>query len=154
MKTKNIIMAFAFAAFSVANINAQTSKVNTEQSTIGWIGKKIGGQHEGSINVKSGSIELKRNNIIAGNFTIDMSTISCSDLKDAGYNQKLVGHLKSDDFFGVAKFPTASLVITKATSFKDNKASVTGNLSIKGKTEKITFEVMKGDNAYRAKNSG
>ena len=56
---------------------AQIQKVNTEKSTIHWLGKKIGGQHDGYINIKSGSIELKNNNLYAGEFNIDMNSISC-----------------------------------------------------------------------------
>jgi polyisoprenoid-binding protein YceI len=42
-----------------------------------------------------------------------MNSIVDTDIADAGMNGKLVGHLKSDDFFSVVAFPTAELVITK-----------------------------------------
>ena len=79
-----------------------------------------------------------------------MNTITCTDLKDDGYNQKLVGHLKSDDFFGVDKYPTANFKVTKSTSFKNGKATLTGNLTIKGITQKISFEVTKIKNVFTA----
>ena len=50
-------------------------------------------------------------------FIIDMSTITNTDLEDAEYNAKLVNHLKSDDFFGVEKFPTAKLEIKGSEKF-------------------------------------
>ena len=125
--------------------------MDTEKSTIGWLGKKIGGQHEGFINLKSGELEEKNDKIISGAFTIDMNSITCTDLEDKGTNQKLVGHLKSDDFFGVEKFSTATFKITSATKFTDNKASVTGKLTIKGKTETITFDIAKDNKTYSAK---
>ncbi|MFT4533856.1 MAG: polyisoprenoid-binding protein YceI [Saprospiraceae bacterium] len=129
----------------------QSQKVNTEKSTISWLGKKIGGQHEGLINLKSGSIEEKEGKIVSGSFVIDMTSITNTDLTDAGYNQKLVGHLKSDDFFGVENFPTATLNITKASPYLNGIASVTGALTIKSKTEPITFDVIKKGSNYTAK---
>lgn len=150
MKITNYVLALALMVTSIGSF-AQKTTVNTDKSTIGWLGKKIGGQHEGFIKVKSGSLELKNDQLVAGNFTIDMNTITCSDLEDEGYNKKLVDHLKSDDFFGVKKFPTATFKITKASKFSNYKASVTGDLTIKGKTESITFEVTKSSTSYMAK---
>ena len=80
-----------------------------------------------------------------------MNTLTNEDLEDEGYNQKLVGHLKSDDFFGVEKYPTSSFEITSATKFSNGKATVSGKLSIKGKTENISFDVVKNGSAYIAK---
>jgi polyisoprenoid-binding protein YceI len=80
-----------------------------------------------------------------------MTSLINTDLQDEGYNKKLVGHLKSDDFFGVEKHPTATLNITKATKFSNGKASITGKLRIKSKTETITFDIVKNENTYTAK---
>ena len=135
-------------ALSVFGINAQ--KVNIEKSKVEWIGEKIGGQHNGEIQLKSGEIQFKDNKIKTGSFSIDMNTIKCTDLEDAEYNQKLVGHLKSNDFFGVEKHPIATFKVTNSSSFKNNKATLTGNLTIKGITKKITFMVTKSKNIYTA----
>jgi polyisoprenoid-binding protein YceI len=150
MKTTNYLLAIVFTISSLG-LFAQTQKVNSEKSTINWLGKKIGGQHEGLIKLKSGVLEEKGGEIVSGSFVIDMTSLTNTDLTDSDYNQKLVGHLKSDDFFGVEKFPTATLNITKATKFSNGKASVTGNLTIKGKTEPITFDFVKKENNYTAK---
>tara|TARA_B110000196_G_C21064652_1_gene624210 strand:+ start:422 stop:997 length:576 start_codon:yes stop_codon:yes gene_type:complete len=129
---------------------AQKSTINTENSTVEWVGKKIGGQHEGLINIKEGSLELKNDQLVGGSFTLDMKSITCTDLEDEGYNQKLVGHLNSDDFFGVEQFPEATFEITSATKFAESKASITGMLTIKGKSESITFDVVRNKNIYTA----
>jgi polyisoprenoid-binding protein YceI len=150
MKTKNFVLAFIIVLTSSAMF-AQKVEINTKTSTIEWLGKKIGGQHKGNIMLKSGSLELKNDKIVAGNFVIDMTTITNTDLEDAGYNQKLVGHLKSDDFFGVEKYPTANFTLTKGSKLSDGKATVTGDVTIKGKTESITFDVVKTGNDYTAK---
>ena len=150
MKATNYLLALAITLSSFG-LFAQTQKVNTEKSSINWLGKKIGGQHEGIIKIKSGTLELKNDQIVSGNFTVDMTSITNTDIKNEVYNKKLVGHLKSDDFFGVEKFPTASLNITKATKFSNGKTSVTGELTIKGKTESITFDLIKSENSYTSK---
>ncbi len=96
-------------------------------------------------------MELKNDQIVAGNFVVDMTTITNADLTDEGYNQKLVGHLKSDDFFGVAKYPTAKFVVSKSSNFSNGKATLTGDITIKGKTERISFEIVRSGNRYTAK---
>jgi len=62
----------------------------------------------------------------------------------------LVGHLKSDDFFGVEKYPTARFTVSQSSEFNNGKATLTGNITIKGKTEPITFEVLRTGKEYTA----
>lgn len=147
MKLTNYLLS-TILIFTCIGSLAQKQTFDTKKSTIKWLGEKIGGQHEGYIYLKSGELEEKNNEIISGNFVIDMTSITNTDLTDPGYNEKLVGHLKSDDFFGVKKYPTASLTITKSTKFSNGKASVTGNLTIKGKTETISFDIFKNKKSY------
>ena len=147
---KLLLTTIALAFFLFSNFYSQTSKVNTEESKVHWLGKKITGQHDGFIKISSGSIEFKEGNITDGEFVMDMNSITCSDLEDENYNRKLVNHLKSDDFFGVKKFPKAKLVITKSSKFTNDKCSVEGNLTIKGKTEPVKFEVVKKKDVYSA----
>lgn len=136
-----LLLAVSMSAFAVKR------NVNLEKSSVKWTATKIGGSHTGEVKIKNASFEVKNNRIVSGEVVMDMNTISDKDLTDETYNQKLVTHLKSDDFFGVEKFPTAKFVFTKVSAFKNNKATVWGNLTIKGKTEKITFVVTKnGDN--------
>jgi len=129
---------------------AQDLKVDTEKSTLKWVGKKVTGEHWGYIKLKDGSFTVKNNTISAGTFTIDMTTITDNDLTSPEWNQKLVGHLKSDDFFSVEKFPTSTLIITESSSFNNNEAEVKAKITIKGKTEPIIFKVVKKENTYTA----
>ncbi|ALW85697.1 lipid-binding protein [Hymenobacter sedentarius] len=123
-------------------------QVQPQLSTIGWTGKKIGGQHSGTINLKGGQVLVKGTQITGGTFVVDMTSIKNTDLTDADYNAKLVGHLKSDDFFGVEKNPTATFVITSIKPLKGdatgNNATITGNLTIKGKTNPLSFPAKVG----------
>ncbi|KAA9332449.1 YceI family protein [Hymenobacter busanensis] len=122
--------------------------VQPQLSTLGWVGKKVGGQHNGTISVKDGAVQVKGNQIVGGTFAFDMNSIKVADLTDPEWNGKLVGHLKNDDFFAVDKNPTATFVITSIKPLKGdangNNAQISGNLSIKGKTNPVTFPAKVG----------
>jgi polyisoprenoid-binding protein YceI len=143
MKTLKSIFSIAMMVLMTAGIaNAQTHQVSTEKSSIKWVGKKVGGQHNGTIKVSGGELTQGKNGALTGNFTIDMNSIVNEDLADKTYNDKLIGHLKSEDFFSVEKFPTSTFKITKAVAKKGengNNYEVTGDLTIKGITHAITF---------------
>jgi polyisoprenoid-binding protein YceI len=134
------ISAFAFTTPTVKK--ATTYTVDTKATSATWVGKKVTGQHTGAISITKGSAVADGKNITAGNFEFDMNSITCTDLTDKGYNDKLIGHLKSDDFFSTAKNPTAKFVLTKATLKSGNDYDVVGNLTIKGITNEITFPAM------------
>lgn len=129
---------------------AQNQDVKKEASDVRWTGKKIGGSHTGEIEVKSGYLELKDGQISGGKVTMDMQSITNTDLDNAEFNQKLVNHLKSEDFFGVDQYPTSTFVVTKASKFENGKATVSGNLTIKGITKDMSFVVKKEGNKYSA----
>jgi polyisoprenoid-binding protein YceI len=146
MKTVKLI-ALLLVAGTFA-LTAQKMDIKPTDAVVKWTGNKIGGAHNGEIKVKSGTLELKDGNILKGSVVIDMKSITCADIDNETYNKKLVDHLNSDDFFGVEKFPTATFAITKASKFNNGKATVSGSLTIKGKTEAISFEVSKLNNVY------
>ena len=150
MKTINIALV-SIVLLSGNLLFAQKVEVNPMASSVEWHGKKIGTNHEGNIQIKSGFLELKDKQIIEGKFVIDMTTITNNDLKNDGYNQKLVGHLKSDAFFGVEQYPTAGFVITQSSKFSNGKASITGDITIKGKTESISFDVVRSGEEYTSR---
>jgi polyisoprenoid-binding protein YceI len=138
-------------AVSANSVFGQKLKADPAKSQVKWTGNKVGGSHNGEVKLKSGELEIKGDQIVKGNFVIDMTSIVNNDLEDKEYNQKLVGHLKSDDFFGVEKYPTSTLVIKKSTKFVNNKATVTADLSIKGKTDEIVFDVTRNDKVFTSK---
>ena len=126
--------------FSAVNASAQTKKVDVSKSTINWLAKKVTGQHSGTVNLKEGALVLKGAKLAGGNFTVDMTSMTSTDLTGE-YLAKLNGHLKSDDFFGVEKFPTATLVFKKIATKPNGVYTVTGDLTIKGITKPITFDM-------------
>lgn len=136
---KSIPLAVAVVAlFAFTTAKKETYKVNTQKSNIDWLGKKVLGQHNGSIKLAGGTVVTNGKAPVGGNFTIDMKSISNKDL-DAENGGKLLGHLKSDDFFGVDKYPTAQFVATGITPAGNGIVNVTGNLTIKGITNPISF---------------
>lgn len=146
---KKIMYAIA-AVFLLIGMSsyAQDFKANASKSELKWTGKKVTGEHWGYVNLKDGKLALKNNKITSGEFTIDMTSLINKDLTDESWNQKLIGHLKSDDFFSVEKFPSVKLVITESSVFSNNEATVNGKLTIKGITHPIAFKAKKDGNVF------
>lgn len=143
LKINTILLLVAVVGLSAfTNPNKPiTYTVDAAKSTITWLGKKVTGSHNGTITLKSGSLDVNGKNVTGGTFVIDMTSI-----KDADGSEKLEGHLKADDFFGTAKFPTSTFAITKVTGAGAN-VTVEGNLTIKGITKPLSFPATLAFNA-------
>lgn len=135
---------------------AANYQVDTQNSLITWKGTKVTGKsHEGTLKLSNGTLKVEGGQLVGGNFTIDMNSLDNTDLKGKDDYEKLLGHLKSDDFFSIANHPTATFEITGVTP-KTGDANAThdisGNLTIKGITKNLTFpaKVMLADNAIDA----
>jgi len=139
---KNVIMAtmVAFITLSFTSIDLVKKEIKIEESKVVWKGYKVTGSHEGTIALQSGVLAFEADKLVGGEFVIDMTTIQNTDL-EGEYKGKLEGHLKSDDFFGVANFPTATLAFKEVKSTGKNSYAVTGDLTIKGKTNPVTFDI-------------
>jgi polyisoprenoid-binding protein YceI len=136
---KSIAIAFALSLTTLA-LNAQTKKIDVTKSTVNWVGKKVTGEHSGTVALKSGALVFKKNVLTGGTFTVDMTTINATDLSGE-YQGKLNGHLKADDFFGTDKFPSSILTFKTIASKGNNVYTVTADLTIKGITKPITFDL-------------
>ena len=137
-----MIKAFIIGTLALfSNVGEKDAKVDVAASNVEWVGKKVTGQHNGTIKLTGGRLEMDDSgNLTGGLFTVDMKSIVCLDLSGDSKG-KLEGHLKSDDFFGVEKYPTSTFVITKAVPQGPGKYKVVGNVTIKGTTEEIQFPV-------------
>ncbi len=123
--------------------------LNTDVSILKWTGSKPGGEHHGTVKITEGKINSINGTITAGNFVIDLNTIVNEDLTDPEMNAKLVGHLKSQDFFHVDEYPSASFEIVSVTRIDNPSApasggltpthNVTGNLTMRGTVKSISF---------------
>jgi len=139
---KNLATAafVAFVTFSFTTIEIDKKEIKTDKSKLVWKGYKVTGSHEGTINIESGSLIFDGDKLTGGEFVIDMTSLVSTDLTGE-YKGKLEGHLKSDDFFGVQNHPTSSLVFTEVSASGKNAYDVTGDLTIKGKTNKVNFKI-------------
>ncbi|WP_044403326.1 YceI family protein [Lacinutrix sp. Hel_I_90] len=140
IKNLATIALVALITFSFTTVDGDKKEIKTENSKVIWKGYKVTGSHEGTIAIKSGHLNFNENKLIGGEFIMDMSTIDCTDL-EGGSKGKLEGHLKSDDFFGVEKHPKATLVFTQVKATGKNSYEVTGDITIKGKTNPITLDL-------------
>lgn len=165
MKKTTLIAAFLLISASVLIISCGKDKpvtsesnevltknegqiylVDTLNSKAEWKGFKVvksdNTSHIGALKFESGEVTVKDNKLESGQFVIDMNSISNEDLKEDDANSKLIGHLKSADFFDTEKFPTASFEITKiseAPAGGDYNTILEGNLILKGITKPATF---------------
>ncbi|MDI9356709.1 MAG: YceI family protein [Chitinophagaceae bacterium] len=136
-----------------------------EKNIVKWIGSKPVGKHNGTFAISEGHISVSNGSVVSGNFTIDIKTLTVSDIPiDAEENAKLKGHLLSPDFFQADSFPTARFEIVAVEPFDASKIQdkeefktdftpesattfivsnpthlVTGNFTLKGITKSITI---------------
>ncbi len=149
MKRLFTLAAIAGLALSVVAISqpksktAATLKVDTQESTFKWTGKKVIGEHWGYVKFNDGTVTVDGKKLTGGNFTVNMPTITVEDMKGE-YMEKLVGHLKSDDFFATEKFETSTLKIKALSPIAgavagQNNYNVVADLTIKNITNEIKF---------------
>ena len=137
-KFSMFLVLVAIATFSFVKPPVKVP-ADLTSSFVKWTGYKVTGQHFGKVMLKSGSLEFEGDNLIGGAFEMDMTSITVEDLSGEGA-KKLGGHLKSDDFFGVAAHPTSKFVITKVVSRGTPGAyKIVGNLNLKAATKELRF---------------
>ncbi|MDB5268249.1 MAG: lipid-binding protein [Hymenobacter sp.] len=152
------------ALFAVATIGATSAasapkvataapvpayKLQPQLSTLGWEGKAVTHGHNGTMQFSDGELLVKGNSIVGGTVTVNMKTMVATDIKDAESQGKFVGHMSSDDFFGVATYPTSTFKIASVTPIKGAAANadnvtIAGDLTIKGVTQRISFPAKAG----------
>ncbi|QIK58887.1 YceI family protein [Dysgonomonas sp. HDW5A] len=140
---------------AIADGSGEQLVVDTQASSIHWVGTKPGGSHHGTIGIKEGSLAINGTEVASGSFIIDMNAIVNEDLTDQKMNEMLVNHLKSADFFDVEKYPTSSFAITKVEAVAGNDSithRISGNLKMKDVDKNITFDakITKEGDAYKA----
>lgn len=128
----------------LAQVKTDTLNIQKDKSIIIWEGKKLLGTHTGNVQFDSGTLKVRNNSIIGGEFSVDMRTITNTDIDDKEYNEKLVNHLKSEDFFNVSRYPKSFFKITKIEKYNDpeNKNinfKIYGDMKIKGIMNPVEF---------------
>ena len=136
----SVIGTILLSAFTATH--SESYKADTKLSSLEWTGEKMGGAHNGIIMLSSGEIKNDHGNLSAV-FVIDMNSIKTKDIQGE-WAVKLDDHLKAPDFFDAVKYPTATFVSTSITPVQEVKQdgfthTIKGNLTIKDKTNEITF---------------
>lgn len=116
--------------------------VDLKKSSLQWHGSKVTGKHYGKIFFEKADVKMNDGKISGGEFVVNMKTFTVDDL-EGEWEKKFLTHMKSDDFFEVEKYPKSKL---KIKSVKDGKA--TADLTIKDKTNEVTFDLKEKDGAY------
>lgn len=137
----SLALALVFGVATATEPVAEEKKeVKTDASKVTWKAYKVTGSHTGTIDLKSGALIFDGDKLTGGEFVVDMPTLISTDL-EGDSKGKLEGHLKSDDFFGVDNHAASNLVFTNVSSSGKNSYEVTGDLTIKGITKAVTFDV-------------
>jgi polyisoprenoid-binding protein YceI len=119
-----------------------TYTIDTTTSQVGWVGTKPVGKHTGYFKISNGSLSVQDGVITGGSFNINVASLTNTDLKPDDGKDKLEGHLKSPDFFDVAKYPGAKFEITSVEALSNDTSGthkISGNLTLKDSTKNISF---------------
>jgi polyisoprenoid-binding protein YceI len=148
MKNLKTIAVALLVVLGTTTSIAQNKKINVEKSKINWVGKKVTGQHSGTINFSEGTLVFKGKALKGGNFTVDMPSVTVTDLQAGQGKEKLEGHLKADDFFGTNTYKTAKLDFKLISDNQDGTYNVNASLTIKDVTAPVNFLItIKGNTA-------
>ncbi len=130
----------ASASFvSLIPIENEKYVIDKKESVVTWKGSMAfadNGEHKGYVYLSKGELMIEKGQLVSGAVEIDMNTI---EYKDKQHPNSPIKHLKSSDFFDVEKFPISTFLITRVTSVSGENIKVTGNLTIKGITQAVTF---------------
>ena len=143
MKTTfKFIITITLTLISISFSYSQSLTANKTQSLIRWYGEELTGKtHFGNLSFKEGRIELQDGLIIGGNFVVNMTSLSVEDLS-GGAKARLEGHLRSDDFFSVDKYPDATLKISQKAKVEGDVQKLYGELTIKGIKHAVDFSII------------
>ena len=136
------VIAASISLFSFApkakNMDVVTFNVTAQKSKVDFTGSKKSDYHTGYFPIKSGAVQVNGGKLVGGSFVIDIAGLKVTD---AGGGEKLQGHLSSADFFDIAKvgFGEASFTITSIEYTKADRATIKGDLNLKGIKAPVTF---------------
>ena len=124
--------------------------IDNTQSQITWTGREVStNSNYGTLDFVSGTFEISNGAIVNGEFIVDMTSINNQDM-EGDSKARLEGHLKSDDFFSVESYPTAAISINTSELISDGKWNVSADLSIKGFTHPVNFEMISSEDGWSA----
>ena len=136
-------VVFVCTALLTLIIASDTLYVNIENSNINWIGRKVTGEHSGTLNLSKGWVVMQEGSIIGGKFIFDMTSIKNTDIESPEWKEKLEKHLMAEDFFFTDSFPHAILEIKDHSQIVKYNTEINNriiaDLNIRGITHEINF---------------
>jgi len=151
-KILTLVLSVSILSLFAFTTHTEKSNANKKNSSIIWTGSKPASSHTGNVTLKDGYLSFDHGQLIGGEFTMDMTSIVCTDLEPDKGGNKLVNHLKNEDFFDVNQFPEAKLIINKVRNIKGSEFEMNGNMTIKGITKPVIFnaDIKINKNSYTA----
>lgn len=131
---KNLL--FTFLAIAALNLNAQNYIIDKTKSQVNWKAFKIGGSHEGTIDIKSCQLKLTNNELTSATIVLDMTSIKITDIESESSNKKLMDVFHSPSFFDIQNHPNASFQFQSG-----QKSTIVGMLTIKDITKSSSFPI-------------
>jgi polyisoprenoid-binding protein YceI len=127
------LFALTLTAWLATCATAETFDLTGENTKVEFVGAKKDGTHPGGFKKLSGTATVKEADpaTLALSVTIDTDSLYSDD-------PKLTAQLKSPDFFEVKRFPEAKFVTTEIAK-KDKGYTISGKLTLHGKTAEVTF---------------
>jgi polyisoprenoid-binding protein YceI len=145
---KKIMFSIAVIAASISlysfapkakNADVVTFNVTAQKSKVDFTGSKKSDYHTGYFPIKSGTVQVNGGKLVGGSFVIDIAGLKVTDERGG---EKLQGHLSSGDFFDITKFGEASFTISSIEYTKADRATIKGDLNLKGIKAPITFSAV------------
>ena len=134
------------AVFIVCLSADDTLWIDLDNTKINWVGRKITGEHTGTVNLSKGWVIVENDTLKSGLLVFDMNSIINTDIESPEWKLKLENHLKNEDFFAVDSFSQATLKISGSQTLFDtnsvNNLQILADLIIRGITADISFPIV------------
>lgn len=141
MKKLITLIAAVALLFNHTTIAQEKITINKADAKLHWLGTKVVGEHSGNISISKAHLIMNKGQISGGEIVVDMNSITCTDMQGE-WADKLVAHLKDDDFFGSESHPTSTFKINDLKMNSRTEYMASGDLTIKGITHPIEFPVV------------
>jgi polyisoprenoid-binding protein YceI len=131
-----LVLALSLVLASAAQAAPTAWTIDPNHSQVGFSIRHFFSKVPGSFTKYSGTIVYDAEKPAASSVKAEIAAASINT-----NNEKRDGHLRSEDFFFVEKYPTITFESTKVTPVGDGKLMVEGNLTMRGVTKPATLDV-------------
>ena len=133
------------AIFLVCLSADDTLWIDLDNTKINWIGRKVTGEHTGTVSLSEGWVIVENDTLKSGLLVFDMNSIINTDIESPEWKLKLESHLKNEDFFAVDSFSQATLKISGSQTLSHTNSvinlQIMADLIIRGIKTDISFPI-------------